>query len=751
MNDTKPTSEPKQAEDRLHVHEKRFRALIEHSADVILLLDPKGTILFYAPARHRILGYASEDFVGRDAVELLHPEERETARRLLAEAVQHPAEPLAFQFRARHQDDSWRWLEGTATNLLAEPPIQAIVVNYRDITDRKCMEEALRRSEELNRHILEVVPGGIVKVLPDGSIHQANAEAQRILGLSWDELSRRFVHDFATQTFWEDGRPCAVADYPVTKCLQTGQAQPPATIGVRRPDGQISWAIYTAVPIRDVPTGRPAGAVVTFLDITARKQTEEKLRESEERHRLIADLTSDYTYTCHMTPDGVARLDSVSEGFSRVTGYTLAEVEARGGWTSFLHPEDLGPLLQKMPQVLAGDRVVDEVRFCTKSGATRWIRYSVQAIQDPVAGRAIRLLGAVQDITERKQAEEALRQTNQTLESLIRASPLAIISLDNEGRITMWNPAAERIFGWQSCEVQGGYLPIIPGEKRQEFEASRDAELRGETRVAVELRRLRKDGTLVDISIWTAPVRDDQGVVRSTIGILADITERKHAEAQLHEYAYQLRCLSHRLLEVQEQERRHLVRELHDEIGQSLTGLQLTLELCTRLPEKERAASLARAQRLLKELTEQVRDLSLRLRPTMLDDLGLLPALVWFCQRYTAQTGVHVVFEQNGLERRFPAAVETAAYRIVQEALTNVARHAAVRTATVRLWLDQDRLCLQIADQGVGFDFEAARTAGTSHGLSGMLERALLLGGRLTVESRPGAGTHLTAELPIRQ
>jgi signal transduction histidine kinase len=146
----------------------------------------------------------------------------------------------------------------------------------------------------------------------------------------------------------------------------------------------------------------------------------------------------------------------------------------------------------------------------------------------------------------------------------------------------------------------------------------------------------------------------------------------------------------------------------------------------------------------------QVRNLSLDLRPTMLDDLGLLPALLWHCGRYTDQTGVHVDLRHTNLEgQRFRPEVETAAYRIAQEALTNVARHAGVDNVTVRLWIEQDTLSVQVIDQGAGFDPDDPLISDTSSGLVGMRERAVLLGGELTIESAPGAGTCLTAKLPL--
>jgi PAS domain S-box-containing protein len=370
--------------------------------------------------------------------------------------------------------------------------------------------------------------------------------------------------------------------------------------------------------------GRAARLVGWTVNITEYRRAEERQRENEERHRLLSELTSDYIYTCRVGPDGSIRLEQATEGFTRITGYTVDELEARGGWVALLHPADLPASAEQMKQLLAGQRGVDELRIITKKGEVRWIRFSTQPIWDEVRGRVVRMFGAVQDITE-----------------------------------------------------------------------------------------------------------------------------RKRAELRLHDYAQRLQALSRRLLEVQESERRHLARELHDEVAQTLTALSLNFSTCTRKEGAALRGALEEAQALVKELTGRVRDLSLRLRPTMLDDLGLLPALVWLLQRYQAQTPVQVQFQHSGLGRRFRHDVETAAYRVVQEALTNVARYAAVDAATVRLWTDRDRLYVQVEDHGVGFDLEAVRSAGATSGLSGMQERVELLGGRLTIDSVRGEGTCLTAELPL--
>jgi PAS domain S-box-containing protein len=263
-------------------------------------------------------------------------------------------------------------------------------------------------------------------------------------------------------------------------------------------------------------------------------------------------------------------------------------------------------------------------------------------------------------------------------------------------------------------------------------------------------RVLARDGHVVWFHCEAKMVRNDEGQPWFIHGVAFDISELKRAEAAGHEYAERLKFLSRRLMEVQEAERQNIALELHDEIGQILTGLKLSLEMSARLPAEEVGESLAQSRLLVNELMARVRKLSLDLRPAMLDDLGLLPALLWHFEHYTAQTKVRVNFKHSGLEkRRFGPEVETAAYRMVQEALTNVARHAQVQEATVRLSTHQQTLLIEVEDCGKGFDVESVLSASETSGLAGMRERAVLLGGNLMIESHLGGGTHLTAELGL--
>ncbi len=244
------------------------------------------------------------------------------------------------------------------------------------------------------------------------------------------------------------------------------------------------------------------------------------------------------------------------------------------------------------------------------------------------------------------------------------------------------------------------------------------------------------------------PMRDASGNIIGLTTASIDLTERKKVEELRDEHAREQQILAQRLVESGEAERRRIALELHDEIGQILTGVNLTLERSTRAPSAEARANLvSEAQILVSGLISQVRNLSMELRPTMLDDLGLLPTLAWYINRYTEQTNIRVTLHPPSLDRRLPSDVETAAYRISQEALTNIARHAGVDQAEVKLEINEDKLLVHIEDDGFGFNPDEI-SALDSAGLSGMRERTQILGGPLILKSAPGQGTRLTAELP---
>ena len=252
--------------------------------------------------------------------------------------------------------------------------------------------------------------------------------------------------------------------------------------------------------------------------------------------------------------------------------------------------------------------------------------------------------------------------------------------------------------------------------------------------------------------------RDDVHFLQAVANVLAEAIVGKDVQDALRragdrerELREELEAHSRVVVAAQEAERRRIARELHDEIGQTLTGLALSLASLERMAPAELRAALADARAGMGELVSRVHDFSLSLRPPMLDDLGLLPALIWLTEHVlSAQTGLQVDLEHQGLDRRFSWEVETAAYRIIQEALTNVVRHADSGTARVRCLAEADALFIEVLDEGIGFKPQLVRPHTTS-GLRGMQERARLLGGQFKIESHPGSGTRVVAKLPVGQ
>jgi PAS domain S-box-containing protein len=265
-----------------------------------------------------------------------------------------------------------------------------------------------------------------------------------------------------------------------------------------------------------------------------------------------------------------------------------------------------------------------------------------------------------------------------------------------------------------------------------------------------ELRMTRSDGTQFWAQFTATTTQDDDAAPVFRI-VISDITERKEAQATQREHTEQLRTLSRRVLEVQETERRRVANELHDELGQSLTAIKINLQAQQHFrdepPEKLNVENI----RIVEDALLQVRRLALALRPSILDDLGLVPALRWLAEQTEARSGLEVRFQQAVEQGRFANDIETACFRIVQEALTNIIRHAEAQHVDIDLRQDADVMVLTVRDDGRGFDPAARRAsavAGNSVGLLGMQERAMLIGAQLDIRSRPGQGTTVQQRFP---
>ena len=475
-----------------------------------------------------------------------------------------------------------------------------------------------------------------------------------------------------------------------------------------------------------------------------RMRTDEELRENEESLRIAMDTGKVGVWDWDILSNRVSWTDSVYQ----MHGVALGEFDGKlESFSELIHPDDRYRVRRAIERALTGEEQYEiEFRVPLISGKTNWL-YTNAAVLRNAAG-AYRMIGATVDITDRKNAEIESAK----LATIVETSLDAIISVDIEGAITSWNQGAEKLYGYQPGEVIGKWAGFLVPEDRLPTEPKTLVRIRnGETVPPYETVRQKKDGTLLEVSLTISPLREADGAIIGASIIARDISVRKQAELALRESE-----IMHRLIDAQEAERHRIARDLHDHLGQQLTALRLKLESARRNSEghAEIEREIEDIQRHAATIDVSVNYLAWELRPTELDHLGLSDALGSFVREwsntYDIAADFHATLSKNG---RLHPELETNLYRIVQEGLNNILKHAGAKNVNVLLELRNDRIDLIIEDDGRGFDAGSRPVKGhksTGLGLIGMRERTALLGGTLDIETEPGSGTTIFARVPFR-
>jgi PAS domain S-box-containing protein len=383
---------------------------------------------------------------------------------------------------------------------------------------------------------------------------------------------------------------------------------------------------------------------------------------------------------------------------------------------------------------------------CDSSIESRWFIAEVTRFR---IGDSERLLIAHNNITERKWSDLRISQLTRHYQDLFENSGTNIIIVDENDRYLLVNNKAAQSFGVAREDILGKSMAdLLPLQTAVRYhEKNRQLLQAGGSREYEDTFTM--PGGEITYLIVDQCIQDETGRNFAIQSSSIDITARKKIEQALLESRERLTRLSHYLVETQEQERRRIARELHDEIGQTLTALTIALSgISKAAPDAVFARNLEGLNSLTHDLVQQVGALSSELRPRVLDDLGLVPGLVSLINRLAAQTGIEIDFKHGPLGYISPE-IETTAYRIIQESLTNVIRHAQVRLAAVRIQLDSGSLWIQVQDGGVGFEYQVAIRSAGSMGLMSMQERAELVGGSFSIQTAQGEGTSITCRLPL--
>jgi PAS domain S-box-containing protein len=574
-----------------------------------------------------------------------------------------------------------------------------------------------QRSEDRLRAVIESSPLAIMEVDLETRVIRWNRAAEHIFGWTRDEMLGRP----ATQMVPPSKQ--AEADDLIAR-NRAGESYTGYQTIRQRKDGTLIEVMMAGAPVRDA-NGHMVSHVVVYEDISERKQQEERLQALIDSSPLaLVEFGLD------------TRIRLWNPAAERIFGWSAVEMLDRGGlpMAPASHRAEAEELFVR---VRDGESINDyETVRQRKDGTPVAVSIAAAPVSDG-AGHVVGNMVAYTDITERKAQEERLQ-------ALIDSSPLALVEFGLDTGIRLWNPAAQRIFGWSREEMLGRPgLPLASPTDHAESEELFARVLAGESINDHETVRQRKDGTPVAVSIAAAPVRDASGRVVSNMVAYTDITERKAQEAEVHRLNAELHARLEelaasraRIVTAGDVERRRLERNLHDGAQQRLVTLSLSLRLALAKLDSDPAAAraaLAEAGDELSLALEELRELARGLHPAVLSDRGLRAAVEMLAGRAPLPVEIEAIPAE-----RLPAPVEAAAYYLIAEALTNVAKYANASTVRVRVTTSDASLFVEVSDDGIG-----GADPASGSGLRGLADRVEALGGSLEVVSPAGVGTSL--------
>ena len=544
LGEAKVQRERRKAEEAIQRQEQRFRALIEHSSDVIVILSAEGKLRYVSASAEPMLGFGPEEATGMNILESVHPEDIQPVADSFARLLQKPGATVQIELRTKDKGGSWHTLEATATNLLHDPAVEGIVVNYRDVTEHKKAEDSLRESEKRYRLLAENVSDVIWVTDMNFRPTYLSPSVTRLLGYSMEEAMARGMQDSLTPASLKTAADAVTLALDAERKGQKDAVHmmPPLELEMVRKDGSTIWVASKVSFLYD-SGGRPMEMMGVVHDITERKKAKEALQSSEQRFRALIENSSDAIIVAN--PDGTTRYVSPS------LGRMLGEGRVGAGILEAVHPEDVQLVADNFASLLQnpGANSLTEVRIQHKDGSWHTIESTAtNLIHDPaVEGIVINL----RDVTERKKAEEALKESEERLRILFEFAPDGYYLSDLEGKFVDGNRAAEELTGYKREELIGKNfleLGLLTIDQLPIAAALLTQNIQGQATGPDELILKRKDGSHVAVEINTFPVKiKGQNLV---LGNVRNVTERKKIKEALAESEKRYRLLAENISDV---------------------------------------------------------------------------------------------------------------------------------------------------------------------------------------------------------
>jgi PAS domain S-box-containing protein len=739
---------PSPAEEVFPPAQEKYRLLAESAPLGIALIGSNDCYQYLNPKFVDLFGYTLDDIPsGREWLAKAFPDPAYRGQVIAAwklymqESRGGEAEPRTFTVTCK--DGSTKLIKFRAVPL--EGGEQFIL--YKDVTDLQEAEAARQETEELFRVLYECAADAFF-LHDHGKILAVNQQTCNSLGYSREELVGMTIADIEVGVSPEE-----------LAALWQQPSVPPGTIfGVHRRKDGTTFPVEVRASNFD-HRGRNL-RLALVRDITERRHAEAALRESELKYRTLVEQIPAITYTAAV--DDFSTTTYISPQVEAILGFSPADYEADPNiWVQRLHPEDRDRVLAAVARCHeTGEPFVSEYRTLAKDGRIVWLRDEARLVHD-ASGRPLFLQGVTLDLTQRRELEGALQESEAHYRFIAENVRDVIWTTDLDLRFTYVSPSVQQLLGFAPEEIlgktMGEFLP--PASLARALEVLSEELDREESGLSdpkryrvVELEEVHKNGSVLWTEVKAGFIRDADQQPRGILGVTRDITKRKEAEAALRKSEEQLRFLSYQLLTAQEQERRRLAAKLHNVLGHDLLLLKLKLEaLQEKLapdpgPRKKEVGQILGA---LQNSVRNVRRLCQDLTPGDLEDLGLTTALHLLVENFAMAQKLAWQTELDDLDNLFGMPVQTALYRLVQEALTNIGKHARAQ----HLWLQARRaeteVVFVIEDDGRGFNVAQALAAHKTLGLLAMEERVQILGGAFDIVSRKKAGTKISFTIPI--
>ena len=743
----KDITERKKAEEQLRQSELFYRNLIAESLDGIILTDEKGIISFASPSITGILGYSPEEVLGKNTFEFGHPDDVETAHTAFLNEVRMEPKTNLITVRLRKKTGEWAWCITRGHNMLHNPYVGRMVIYFYDDTKRKEAEAALMESQAMLKQ-QAVILNHVSDVIVTGDMNYVIT--------SWNNIAEELTGITAAEAVGKNYREIIPLDYsPFTATavrkivLDKGVWRGETSFTNKAGERKVHLDTISLIPDEN---GSSKGYLVVGKDITERKQIEEKLQKSESFYRsLIANSLDGIVLT-----NKYGQITYCSPSVTPLSGYDPKEIIGRNLF-EFVHPDDQFRAEDAFMKEMHKQSVLYYIVIRLKHSNGSWVWCSVRGhnfFDDPSIHSMVVYFT---DETMRKTMEDQLRESEANFRNLIHNLNLGVVVQNEKSEVLISNKAALDMLGLTEEQLLG----TTSFDPRWNVIHEDGTDFPGHTHpvpAAIQTKQPVRDVVMgvhrpvANDRVWllvnAEPIIDNNNSITGVICSFADITEQKRLSQELIEQEIQKqKLLTQATIDGQEKERLEIGKELHDNISQHLTTTRLYLEIAKEKANGEMMEMISYAHKNVSDIINELRHLSQSLVPPSLGDLGLIESVQDLCaaigRTHTFQLEFHHRhFAEDGL----PENMKLMFFRIIQEQINNIVRHAYANMVLIRLQEDAEEIILTISDNGKGFD-PAQHKRGL--GFTSIANRVSLFGGKLHIDTAPGKGSTITITIPF--